>query len=80
MLNESFSHKSVEQLIHQYGEVEGIEQHNGCKIYVLGNGATIRLKDDHKRIPENVVYMIAIEKLRIDDLEYDYWIGKQMTN
>jgi hypothetical protein len=76
MLKESFSRKAVEQLIHQYGRVEAIEQFDGCKVYVLDNGATIRLKDGFDRIAENVVYMIAIEKLGIDDLEYDYWHGR----
>lgn len=74
----SYSKKSVEDMIHQYGDVELVSRNeNGYDIFVLSNGVIIRLKAGFERIDLEYVVLIAEVKLRIPAWEFDYWLGEQ---
>lgn len=77
---DTFSKKAIVNLIETYGEVECFYEDfngSGCDVFVLENGSLIRLPTGYERIDYEHVVLIAIEKLELPSMEFDYWLGEQ---
>ncbi len=72
-----FAKSTVENFIINYGgdDIELMKDIEGCDVWILQNGITIKLPSDNSRIPEAQVSLISEVKLDLHQWEYDYWLG-----
>lgn len=75
---ESFAKRKVIDMIQKYGNVVDEFHNEEHDVYTLANHSVVRLKCGHARIPECIVQEIALFKMEMSMMEYDYCLGEML--